>query len=119
MAKPDGYAASNVSLKMLIQGAYGIREDLVSGAPNWADSARYDIDAKVAGSDVDALKKLTPEQRRLILQPLLADRFKLSIRREMREIPAFPNIMLASAFATLTVAIRNPTVPSLRTQLGG
>ena len=70
MAKPDGYSASNVSLKMLIQAAYGIREDLTSGAPNWADSARYDIDAKVAGSDVDALKNLTPEQRRLVLQRL-------------------------------------------------
>src|ERR1700758_2998607 len=37
MGKPDGYAATNVSLKMLIQNAYGIREDLISGAPSWAD----------------------------------------------------------------------------------
>ncbi|MCU1248977.1 MAG: hypothetical protein JWQ49_2006 [Edaphobacter sp.] len=89
MAKPDGYAASNVSLKMLIQAAYGIREDLVSGAPSWADSARFDIDAKVAGSDVDALKKLSPEQRRLILQPLLADRFKLKIHTETKQLPLY------------------------------
>src|SRR5258705_2264045 len=66
MGRPDGYFANNVSLKMLIQGAYGIREDLISGAPSWADSARFDIDARVAGSDVEALKKLTPEQRRVM-----------------------------------------------------
>jgi uncharacterized protein (TIGR03435 family) len=89
MAKPDGYAASNVSLKMLVQAAYGIREDLISGAPSWADSARFDIDAKVAGSDVDALKKLSPEQRRLILQPLLADRFKLKIHTETKQLPVY------------------------------
>ena len=89
MAKPDGYAASNVSLKMLIQNAYGIREDLISGAPSWADSARFDIDAKVAGSDVDALKKLSPEQRRLVLRPLLADRFKLKIHTETKQLPVY------------------------------
>jgi uncharacterized protein (TIGR03435 family) len=93
MFKPDGYAASNVSLKMLIQGAYGIREDLISGAPNWADSARYDIDAKVAGSDVDALKNLTPEQRRSILQPLLADRFKLKTHTETKQLPVYELVL--------------------------
>ena len=89
MGKPDGYAADNVSLKMLIQNAYGIREDLISGAPNWADSARFDIDAKVADVDVEALKKLTQEQRRLILRPLLADRFKLKIHTETRQLPVY------------------------------
>src|SRR5437868_11443776 len=89
MGKPDGYAANNVSLKMLIQNAYGIREDLISGAPNWADSARFDIDAKVADVDVEALKKLTQEQRRLILRPLLADRFKLKIHTETRQLPVY------------------------------
>jgi uncharacterized protein (TIGR03435 family) len=93
MGKPDGYAASNVSLKMLIQGAYGIREDLISGAPSWADSARFDIDAKVAGSDVDALKKLTPEQRRLILRPLLADRFKLKVHLETKQLPVYDLVL--------------------------
>jgi len=96
MAKPDGYSASNVSLKMLVQSAYGIREDLISGAPSWADSARFDIDAKVAGSDVDALKKLSPEQRRLILQPLLADRFKLKVHTETKQLPVYELVIAKS-----------------------
>jgi uncharacterized protein (TIGR03435 family) len=93
MSKPDGYSATNISLKMLVQGAYGIREDLISGAPSWADSARFDIDAKVAGSDVDALKKLSPEQRRLVLQPLLADRFKLKVHTETKQLPVYELVL--------------------------
>ena len=31
MYRPDGYSATNISLTMLILGAYGIREDLLSG----------------------------------------------------------------------------------------
>ena len=89
MTKSDGYSGNNVSLKMLLQGAYGIREDLVSGLPNWADSVRYDIDAKVAGSDVDALKKLSPEQRRSMLKPVLVDRFKLSVHIETKQLPVY------------------------------
>src|ERR1700745_678292 len=98
MGRPDGYFANNVSLQMLIQGAYGIREDLISGAPSWADSARFDIDAKVAGSDVEALKKLTPEQRRLMLQPLLADRFKLKIHVETKQLPVYELVLAKGGF---------------------
>jgi uncharacterized protein (TIGR03435 family) len=89
MFNSDGYSATNVSPKLLIQVAYGIREDLISGAPNWADSSRYDFDAKVAGPDVDALKKLNPEQRRSMLQPALADRFKLKVHTETKQLPVF------------------------------
>ncbi|MEO6804733.1 MAG: TIGR03435 family protein, partial [Edaphobacter sp.] len=89
MNKSDGYAATNVSLKMLLQGAYGIREDLISGAPGWADSAHFDIDAKVADADVDTLKNLKSEQRRLMLQPLLADRFHLKAHTETKLLPVY------------------------------
>lgn len=89
MFKPDGYSATNVSPKMLIQVAYGIRQDLISGAPGWADSARYDFDAKVAGPDVDVLKKMSPEQRRSMLQPALAERFKLKVHNETKQLPVF------------------------------
>jgi len=108
MPKPDGYSASNVSLKMLIQSAYGIREDLVSGAPSWADSARFDIDAKVAGPDVDALKKLGQEQRRSMLQPLLADRFKLKIHSETKQLPVY-ELVLAKGGSKLKEATAGDT----------
>jgi uncharacterized protein (TIGR03435 family) len=89
MFKPDGYSAENVSLKMLILGAYGLKEDQLSGVPSWADSARYDIDAKVAGPDVADLQKLKNDQRRLMLQPFLADRFKLKAHNETKVLPIY------------------------------
>jgi uncharacterized protein (TIGR03435 family) len=89
MSKPDGYSATNVSLKMLLQMAYGIREDLITGAPNWGDSTRYDIEAKVAGADVDTLKKLSSEQRRAMLKPVLEERFKLKVHTETKQLPVY------------------------------
>src|ERR1700730_11520905 len=77
--KPDGFSATKISLKELLSETSGIKEDLVSGLPSWADAARYEIDAKVAGPDVDALKKLSREQRRSMLQSALAERFKLNV----------------------------------------
>lgn len=89
MSKPDGYAATNVSLSSLIQRAYGVKEDQISGIPGWAESARFDIDAKVAGSDVPDLQKMKNEDRGLLLQPLLADRFKLTIHHETKVLPIY------------------------------
>jgi len=111
MTKPDGYSATNISLKMLLQAAYGIREDLISGVPSWADSVRYDIDAKVAGPDVDDLKKLSNEQRRSMLQPLLADRFKLQVHTETKQLPVF-ELVLAKGGSKLKEATPGDTYPS-------
>jgi uncharacterized protein (TIGR03435 family) len=96
MIKPDGYSATNVSLMMLIEGAFGIREDQISGVPSWGDSARYDVDAKVAGADVDTLKKLSPKQRRAMLQPVLADRFKLKAHTEIKQLPVYELVIAKS-----------------------
>jgi uncharacterized protein (TIGR03435 family) len=93
MYEPDGYSATNISLKMLILGAYALKEDQLSGLPSWADSARYDIDAKVAGPDVAELQKLKNEQRRLLLLSLLADRFKLAVHDETKILPIYELIV--------------------------
>jgi uncharacterized protein (TIGR03435 family) len=108
MFKPDGYSAINVSMKLLIQTAYGIRQDLISGGPGWLESAGYDFDAKVAGPDVDALKKLTPEQRRSMLQPALADRFKLKVHTETKQLPVY-EIVLAKGGSKLKEATAGDT----------
>jgi uncharacterized protein (TIGR03435 family) len=50
----------------------------------------YDIEAK---ADAEALKGLSPKDRadkmRLMLQTLLAERFKMTIRREVKEQPVY------------------------------
>jgi uncharacterized protein (TIGR03435 family) len=84
---PVGFIATNVPLKMLIQQAYGVEDNQILGAPSWIGSARFDIEAKVSSSETDALRDLSPDQRRLMLQPLLADRFQLKVHTEVRDLP--------------------------------
>jgi len=84
---PVGFSASNVPLKALIQYAYGVEENQIFGAPSWLGSEQYDIEAKVSSSDTDALHDLSPDQRSLMLQPLLADRIQLKVHREVRGVP--------------------------------
>ncbi len=89
MNKPNGYEATNLPLRDIVAQAYGVRQDLISGLPDWANSMRFDISAKVADEDVATLKKLTPRQRSGMLIPILADRFHLQAHQETRTLPTF------------------------------
>lgn len=81
----------NMPLIDLIQFAYADHDSphwlplpryLVVGGPAWADTDGYDIDAKPE-SPVD------PKQMWLMTQTLLADRFKLVLHRETRQLPVY------------------------------
>jgi len=74
--------AQNVPLHFMIQTAYGVREFQVTGGAAWMNTERYDITAK--GED-----GAPQSQLRLMVQALLADRFKLAFHRETREMPVF------------------------------
>jgi uncharacterized protein (TIGR03435 family) len=66
----------------LIQAAYNVTHFQIEGGPDWVFSDRYVIDAR---TPVDA----TPDQKRAMLQSLLADRFHLVLRRETRTMPVY------------------------------
>src|SRR5580658_1425251 len=70
---------SNVTLKMVIALAWRLQEFQISGGPAWVGSDRFDIEAKAAERNAD------PDQLRLMLQSLLADRFQLKYHRETKE----------------------------------
>ena len=50
--------------------------------PKWLDSERFDIVAKIP-------KGTTKEQFQLMLQNLLAERFKLTVHHETKELPKY------------------------------
>lgn len=92
----DSYRARNMQLRFVIREAYGLwggGEGMVSGGPKWLDTDRYYITAKLDASVADKLKKLSPDQRKqtqqLMVQALLAGRFKLQIHREAKEFPVY------------------------------
>ncbi len=68
---------TNITLRDCIRGAYRVRDFQISG-PDWMNQARFAISAKLpAGASTDRIPEM--------LQALLADRFKLQIRLEMKD----------------------------------
>jgi uncharacterized protein (TIGR03435 family) len=79
------YTGRNVTLKRVIRLAYEPIQEFVGG-PGWIDSERYDITAKAEGNPSRA-------QHQLMLRSLLADRFKLVVRKETRDLPAYALVL--------------------------
>jgi bla regulator protein blaR1 len=89
--------ATNVTLRTLIQTAYRVQPAQIVGAPGWFTTTRFDIIAKGAAQDDEhePLAAIAPGERGepgamlMMLQSLLADRFKLEVRRETRDQPIY------------------------------
>lgn len=65
------------------------RQSLRAQLPKWATAERFDIQARRAGH-------ATKDQKRLMMQSLLADRFKLAVHFETRQVPEFALVLLNS-----------------------
>jgi bla regulator protein blaR1 len=89
---PGGnFTATNNTLWGLILNAYWIPEYLVSGAPDWIKSEKFDIDAK-APADVippGSGDRARNDFIRRMIQTMLADRFKLAVHQETKEMPIY------------------------------
>ena len=87
---PDGLRGTGVTVQFLLYEGYGgINSNQVINEPAWAGSDGFDIEAKVLPADVPTLAKMTFEQRRTMFQSILADRFKLTVHHETREMPVY------------------------------
>jgi uncharacterized protein (TIGR03435 family) len=72
------FRVPDANLDLLIQLAYKLKSDQILGEPAWAHSEGYAVTAKV-GSDIAF------DQMRPMLQALIADRFGLVFRKEVRQ----------------------------------
>jgi uncharacterized protein (TIGR03435 family) len=88
-----GYTATNASLWVLITTAYQLRENQLVSAPDWIRNERFDITARLE-REPPAVPQGEPDERRLALRSLLADRFKLVVRREIRPAPMYALVMV-------------------------
>jgi uncharacterized protein (TIGR03435 family) len=83
----DGVSAQGVTLEYAIQEAFGVYDDrLWSGGPGWIKDKRFDINAKF---DISKYPNPTLDQRKAMLQQLLADRFKLKVHHENRQFSLY------------------------------
>jgi uncharacterized protein (TIGR03435 family) len=102
---------SILTARLLIAFAYnvpfGFERIRVVGGPDWLGSDDYEIQAKIEDSLYAAMQKMTPAQQReqvnLMNQSLLADRFKLKVHFETREMPEFA-LVIAKGGPKLTPA---------------
>jgi homoserine O-acetyltransferase len=94
---PGTLSFTNVTLKQMLAYAYGIREGLIEGLPGWADSAHFDVSAKVIDPDLPALKSMSREQRAAMMVPVLADRFGVKVHFETKTLPVYDLVVLRGA----------------------
>lgn len=80
---PGGRLSASSWVKQLILIAWGVEDYQVSGGPGWLTSDWYNIEAKAPRSDAGQ-----PEMT-LMLQALLADRFKLRLRQGAKELSVY------------------------------
>jgi uncharacterized protein (TIGR03435 family) len=128
--EPDGISIRQVTLLGLLQSAYaeidpswsgfGLRDNQIVGAPNWATTYLYAIEGKIDPSVAAELGKLSPSQQELarahMLQAMLADRFKLKAHSENREGPVY-FLMIAKSGTKMKEATPGETYPKGPTEL--
>jgi uncharacterized protein (TIGR03435 family) len=99
-----------------IARAYGVRLSQVIG-PEWMDSERFDIDAKLPPGS-------TPAQIADMLQALLSDRFALKQHREQKEMPIYalvlgrPPLKLKDSAPDRDVTPRNEALVNVTVAVG-
>jgi uncharacterized protein (TIGR03435 family) len=86
------FSATNQPLIVYLRFAYKLGQSGLLGLPGWVYNDRFDIEARAQGNP-------TKDHMRLMMQSLLADRFKLIAHTERQTKPVF-NLVLAKAGRT-------------------
>jgi uncharacterized protein (TIGR03435 family) len=87
-ATPGRVRITNMPLRLILLDAFRLMDHQLIGAPEWTESARFDINAtyQADGARIE-------DDARAMLRTLLADRFGLKTHREMRELPIYSLVM--------------------------
>src|SRR5215475_9663021 len=79
LRKGGRYELHNATMLDLIRTAYGVNEENVVGGPSWLEFDRFDVIAKIPSNT-------SPEASNLMLQSLLADRFRLVVHNDDKSL---------------------------------
>ena len=99
---PGRIRFTDMPLRALIMRAYDVQTFQVS-CPSWMDTQRFDVIAKIAGG-------ATREDTRIMLQNLLADRFKLKLHKESKESPIY-ELVVAKDGIKIKEAVQTAAAP--------
>jgi uncharacterized protein (TIGR03435 family) len=106
----DGYSMRGITAFSLLTFYLENPGERIIGTPDWVMREQYDIEAKVADTDVAAWGKLDFKHRKLAIYALLGDRFKLVVHHEIRELPGYA-LVIAKNGPKLKEATPGDTYP--------
>lgn len=111
---PGMISSSGVPVRLLMRQAFGQLQDFqLVGGPDWINSDRFDIEAKIEGG-----APMTPPVLQSVIRQILEERFAMKAHRETREMPIYalmvarsdgrlgPNLKPASEECTTMIAAR-------------
>jgi uncharacterized protein (TIGR03435 family) len=78
----DRYLLHNATMVNLISLAYGVDNDNILSGPAWLDTDRFDVSAH-------APRTTSPDDLKLMLQSLLAERFHLVLHKDTHPLPSY------------------------------
>jgi uncharacterized protein (TIGR03435 family) len=78
------FSTMNTGVSDLMTFAYGVTKKQITGLPEWADSEKYDLGAKPEGEGMP-----NDRQIKIMVQKVLADRFKLKFHHEKKELSVY------------------------------
>lgn len=76
------FGVENAPLELVLRITFGAKRYQIVGAPEWVHSEPYDIAAR-------SEQNLSLPQMAPLIEALLADRFKLRVHRETKEMPVY------------------------------
>ena len=87
---PGMISSNGVPVRLLMRQAFGQLQDFqLVGGPDWINSDRFDIEAKIEGGG-----PMTPPVLQSVIRQILEERFAMKAHRETREMPIYA-LMLA------------------------
>lgn len=99
---------TNFVLAGLMRTIFNLQPYQLVNAPEWVDTARFDLEAK-ADREYSAREDALAPELLTMLRNLLADRFKLAFHREIREMPVYALAMVKTD-GTFGPQLRRSTV---------
>jgi uncharacterized protein (TIGR03435 family) len=92
------FHATHVTLRVLIRSAYGVQDGEIVGGPEWMNADPFNVEAKgdVGNSPAPTVAHTgDPSRLQLMMQALLADRFKLVVHWERQETDVYALTLLS------------------------
>jgi len=111
-ATDNEFSARNVTVRMLVQDAYGVDGSAIVGLPKWAEDEHFDIKAALDQSTAEQIRQLETGADASVSQDLaqgvLRNAFGLVAHREILDIPAYELRPIHDGPKCLDMAVSEP-----------